>query len=95
MVCPAIWGAVRTTNDTARCIILFWCLFAFIAVGFEHSIATMTLFSAALFSEHAQAVSLAGAAHTLVWVTLGNTFPGAISMGLGYWLAAGRPVAKE
>ena len=95
LVCLAIWGAARTTNDTAKCIIIFWCLFAFIAAGFEHSIANMTLFSVALFSEHAQAVSLAGAARNLVWVTLGNTFSGAIFMGLGYWLAAGRPVAKE
>jgi len=95
LVCLAIWGAARTNNDTAKCIIIFWCLFAFIATGFEHSIANMTLFAVALFSEHPEAVSLAGAARNLVWVTLGNTFSGAILMGLGYWVAAGRPVTKE
>jgi len=79
----------------AKCMIIFWCLFAFIATGFEHSIANMTLFSVALFSEHPETVSLAGAARNLVWVTLGNTFSGAIFMGLGYWLAAGRPKTKE
>jgi nitrite transporter NirC len=92
LVCLAIWGAARTDNDTAKCIIIFWCLFAFIATGFEHSIANMTLFSVALFSEHPETVSLAGAARNLVWVTLGNTFSGAIFMGFGYWVAAGRPI---
>ena len=95
LVCLAIWGAARTKNDMAKCMIIFWCLFAFIATGFEHSIANMTLFSVALFSEHPETVSLAGAARNLVWVTLGNTFSGAIFMGFGYWLAAGRPKTKE
>jgi len=95
LVCLAIWGASRTDNDAAKCIIIFWCLFAFIASGFEHSVANMTLFSVAMLSEHPETVSLAGAARNLVWVTLGNTFSGAILMGLGYWVAAGRPVTKE
>ena len=95
LVCLAIWGAARTTNDTAKCIIIFWCLFAFIAAGFEHSVANMTLFSVALFSQHPETVSLAGAARNLVWVTLGNMFSGTIFMGIGYWLAAGRPGSKK
>ena len=95
LVCLAIWGAARTANDTAKCIIIFWCLFAFIAAGFEHSVANMTLFSVALFSEHPETISLTGAARNLVWVTLGNTFSGAIFMGFGYWLAAGRPGSKK
>ena len=95
LVCLAIWGAARTTNDAAKCIIIFWCLFAFIASGFEHSVANMTLFSVALFSEHPDVISVAGAARNLIWVTLGNAFSGAIFMGVGYWLAAGSPVMKE
>ena len=62
LVCLAIWGASRTENDTAKCLIIFWCLFAFIASGFEHSVANMTLFSVALLSDHAATVSLSGAA---------------------------------
>jgi nitrite transporter NirC len=95
LVCLAIWGAARTENDTAKCLIIFWCLFAFIASGFEHSVANMTLFSVALLSEHPDTVSLLGAARNLFWVTLGNTFAGAIFMGLGYWIAAGRPVVQS
>ena len=91
LVCLAIWSASRTKNDTAKCVIIFWCLYAFIAAGFEHSVANMTLFSVALFSEHSESVSLIGAARNLMWVTLGNTIAGSLIMGAGYWLAAGRP----
>ena len=95
LVCLAIWGAARTDNDAAKCIIIFWCLFAFIAAGFEHSVANMTVFSVALFSEHPEGVSFVGAAHNLVWVTLGNAVAGAVLMGLGYWLVAGRPRIED
>ncbi len=95
LVCLAIWSASRTENDTAKCVIIFWCLFAFIASGFEHSVANMTVFSIALLSDHAEAVSLTGAARNLLWVTAGNTFAGTILMGLGYWVAAGRPVDQS
>lgn len=91
LVCLAIWMAARTTNDTAKCIMIFWCLYAFIAAGFEHSVANMTIFAVALFSDHGPAVTYAGAAHNLLWVTIGNTLSGALFMGLGYWVAGGRP----
>src|SRR3972149_914022 len=34
LVCLALWMSVRTNNDTAKCIVIFWCLYAFIASGF-------------------------------------------------------------
>lgn len=92
LVCLAIWGASRTDNDTAKCVIIFWCLFAFIAAGFEHSVANMTLFTVALLSDHPDTVSYTGAFRNLFWVTLGNIVSGTVFMGLGYWIAAGRPV---
>jgi len=89
LVCPAIWTAARTTNDTAKCILIFWCLFAFIASGFEHSVANMTIFAVALLSEHPDAVTYVGAARNLLWVTIGNAISGALIMGWGYWSWAG------
>jgi len=91
LVCLALWTSTRTKNDTAKCILIFWCLFAFIAAGFEHSVANMTVFSLALLSEHSDKISILGAAHNLIWVTIGNTISGAIIMGYGYWLIAGSP----
>src|ERR1051326_1253573 len=31
----AIWTSARMTNDTAKCIVIFWCLYAFIAPALE------------------------------------------------------------
>ncbi len=79
----------RTTNDAAKAIVIFWSLFAFIASGFEHSVANMTLFSIALLGEHPETVSLFGMVYNLFWVTLGNLFSGSVFMALGYWLYSG------
>ena len=62
---------------------IFWCLYAFIAAGFEHSVANMNVFSVALLSDFPEEISLAGAAHNLIFVTLGNTFAGVGIMGYG------------
>src|SRR4051812_21786502 len=35
LVCLAIWMAARMTSDAAKCIAIFWCLFAFIGSGYE------------------------------------------------------------
>lgn len=91
LVCLAIWTSARTTNDTAKCIVIFWCLFAFIAAGFEHSVANMTIFAVALLSEHPDTVTLTGAMRNLLWVTIGNAISGAGVMGIGYWFVCGRP----
>src|SRR5262249_61370825 len=42
LVCLAIWVSARMTSDAAKCIAIFWCLFAFIGSGVEHSVANMT-----------------------------------------------------
>jgi nitrite transporter len=87
LVCLAIWTSARTTSDAAKCILIFWCLFAFIASGFEHSVANMTVFSVALLGNHPATVSFGGMAYNLLWVTIGNIIGGAGFVGIGYWLA--------
>ena len=64
---------------------IFWCLFAFISSGYEHSVANMTLLSLALMLPHGTAVSIMGLAHNLVIVTIGNLAGGAIFLALPYW----------
>jgi nitrite transporter NirC len=91
LVCLAIWTSARMTSDAAKCIVIFWCLYAFIASGFEHSIANMTLLSIALLAPHPPTVTLGGMGWNLVWVTLGNIVSGAGIMGVGYWAASRTP----
>ena len=91
LVCLAIWTSARMTNDTAKCIAIFWCLYAFIASGFEHSVANMTLLSIALLAPHPETVTLGGLGWNLLWVTIGNAVAGAGLMGIGYWAASRTP----
>jgi nitrite transporter NirC len=92
LVCLAIWMSARIASESARMIAIAWCLFAFIATGFEHSIANMTIFGVALLSEHPETVTWSGMAWNLTWVTLGNTIAGAVFMAGAYWVASGRAV---
>jgi nitrite transporter NirC len=87
LVCLALWTSARATSDSAKCILIFWCLFAFIACGFEHSVANMTIFSVALLGNHPPSVSLGGMFYNLVWVTLGNAIAGAMFVAGAYWHA--------
>lgn len=94
LVCLALWTSARTDNDTAKCILIFWCLFAFIASGFEHSVANMTVFTLALLGDPAPGVTLSGAAYNLFWVSIGNAISGAVLMGVGYWAASGETASR-
>ena len=89
LVCLAIWMSKRTDSDAAKCSIIFWCLFGFIASGYEHSVANMTIFSLAILAEGNSLISVGDAMYNLFWVTIGNVIGGAIFMGVGYWLASG------
>lgn len=90
LVCLAIWSAARAKDDAGKAIMIFWCLFAFIASGYEHSVANMTVFAIALLAPHPDTITLAGAAYNLSFVTLGNVIAGVVFMGGAYFLANGK-----
>ncbi|WP_254557299.1 formate/nitrite transporter family protein, partial [Salmonella enterica] len=54
LVCLSIWMAIRT-EGTAKFLAIWWCLLAFIASGYEHSVANMTLFALSWFGHHSDA----------------------------------------
>ena len=72
LVCLAIWCSFRCKSDAGKLIMVFWCLFAFIVCGFEHSVANMTQLTVALLDPAGQAVSIGGYFYNLVTVTIGN-----------------------
>lgn len=88
LVCLAVWTASRTTSDAAKILLIFWCLFAFIGSGFEHSIANQSLLGLALFLPHEAGVSWAGFAWNQTWVIAGNIGGGGVFVGGLYWLAS-------
>lgn len=85
LVCLSVWCFYKLKEETAKLIMIFWCLFAFITSGYEHSIANMTLLSIALMIPHSADISIAGAVYNLVGATLGNFVGGAIFVGASYW----------
>lgn len=87
LVCLALWTSSRTKSDATKCILIFWCLFAFISSGYEHSIANMTLLSMSLFSPHSAMVSWFGFTRNLFYVTLGNIVGGSFFVGALYCIA--------
>lgn len=86
LVCLAIWCSFKMKEETGKLIMIFWCLFAFITTGFEHSVANMTLLSIGLFIPHTAAVSLSGFIYNLSFVTLGNMIGGALVLAIPYYL---------
>jgi nitrite transporter NirC len=88
LVCLAVWTALRVKDDTAKLGMIFWCLFAFIGAGFEHSVANMTLLGISLFSPHDARINWGGFVHNLVPVTLGNIVGGALVVGAAYHYVA-------
>ena len=89
LVCLAVWMGMRAKDETARLVLIFWCLFAFIGAGFEHSVANMTLLAIGMFLPHdPAALSWLGFARNLAIVTAGNVAGGALLIALPYWFVA-------
>ncbi len=89
LVCLGVWCTLRMKSEAGKLIMIFWCLYAFVAAGFEHSVANMTLLTLALLQPHGADVTIAGMGTNLLWVTLGNIVGGAVFVGGAYWLATG------
>lgn len=88
LVCLASWCAYRCKSESGKLIMIFWCLFAFITCGFEHSVANMTLLTIALIEPFDAAVSLSGYFYNIITVTLGNMFGGIIFLAVPYFIIA-------
>ncbi|MEK8132863.1 formate/nitrite transporter family protein [Paenibacillus filicis] len=84
-VCLAIWTSLRAKSETAKLILIWWMLYGFIASGYEHSVANMTVLSLALALPHPETISMAGWFHNMIPVTLGNIVGGALFVGAVYW----------
>ncbi len=91
LVCLALWTSSRTKSDAAKCILIFWCLFAFISSGYEHSVANMTLLGMSLFFQHGDMISWLGFSKNLFYVTMGNIIGGAFFVGALYCFASPKP----
>lgn len=90
LVCLGVWCATRLKSESGKLIMIFWCLFAFITSGYEHSIANMTLLTVGLLSPMGAAVSVGGYFYNLAVVTLGNMLGGIFLVALPYHIISKR-----
>lgn len=85
LVCLAVWLCVAAHSVTDRILAIIFPISAFVALGFEHSVANMYFIPLGMLIG-ADGVTLAGLFANLVPVTLGNIAGGSVFVALVYWL---------
>lgn len=85
LVCLAVWLCFAARTVPGKVYAIVFPISAFVALGFEHSVANMYLIPVGVLAG-AEGVSLADIAHNLFAVTLGNIVGGAGLVSLVYWL---------
>ena len=94
LVCLGVWMAARMKDETAKILMIWWCMFTFITCGFEHSIANMCgLMLGLLLPHEGMKITLEGYGYNLALATLGNIIGGAVFVAGVYWM--GSPKARE
>jgi nitrite transporter len=93
LVCLGVWMAARVKSETARILLIWWCMFTFITSGYEHSVANMCGLLLGLFLPHPETVTWAGYGYNLALATAGNIVGGAVFVAGLYW--AGSPKARS
>jgi formate/nitrite transporter len=90
LVCLAVWLCFAAHDVGSKVLAIVFPISAFVALGFEHSIANMYLIPIGWLAGSAT-VTLAGFAANLVPVTLGNVVGGGVFVAAVYWLVYLRP----
>ncbi len=101
LVCLAVWLTYSARTVTGKVLVIVPPIAAFVAAGFEHSIANMFFLPVGLmvkalapdtFWQAIQMVpadfaglTVTGAIHNIVPVTIGNVIGGGVFVGIVYW----------
>jgi formate/nitrite transporter len=99
LVCMAVWMAMAGRSVVDKAVAIVLPISAFVAAGFEHSIANMYIIplamlikaSAAAVPAGTEAITWAGFAGNLVPVIAGNLVGGSVLVALVYWTIYLRP----
>lgn len=87
LVCMAVWLSYSGRSVTDHILAVVGPITAFVALGFEHSVANMYFIPLGLLlaDQPDAALSIAGMARNLVPVTLGNIVGGSLLVAAIYW----------
>ena len=93
LVCMAIWMALAGRSVVDKAVAIVFPISAFVAAGFEHSIANMYFIPMGMLlkvsggiGSNVDAVSWSGMVSNLVPVILGNLIGGSVLVGLVYYV---------
>jgi len=86
LVCLAVWGTMASTSTAGKILAIFWPITAFVALGFEHSIANMFLIPHGMLCG-ADVTIAQMMMNNIVPVTLGNVFAAAVFVAGLHWRA--------
>jgi len=98
LVCLAVWIAMAGHGATDKIVAIVFPISAFVAAGFEHSIANMYVIPLGILlaeAEHAAVLNWGGLVSNLVPVTLGNIAGGSLLVATVYYLIYRRALAKS
>jgi formate/nitrite transporter len=95
LVCLAVWLAMGGRSVTDKILAILFPITAFVAIGFEHSIANWFLLPFGLTLDKQGIVSVAGVAQNLIAVSAGNIVGGTILVAGVYWVAYSRGERKQ
>ena len=92
LVCLAVWMALAGRSVVDKAVAIVVPVSAFVAAGFEHSVANMYFMSLAMLLQHdsapatADAITWLGFLNNMAPVLLGNIIGGSVLVGLVYHL---------
>lgn len=106
LVCLAVWLTYSARSNIDKAVAIVFPITAFVASGFEHSVANMYFIPLGLFVKHEKNVTALDTmrsvdlskltwgdffARNLLPVTIGNIAGGALMVGIVYWFVYLRP----
>jgi formate/nitrite transporter len=87
LVCLAVWLAMGGRSVADKILAIIFPITAFVAIGFEHSIANWFFLPLGMVLDTQGVVPLAGVALNLAAVTAGNIAGGTLLVAAVYWIA--------
>ena len=84
LVCLAWWQAHSAQDTGSKMLAVWWPVFTFTAIGFEHSVANMFYISIGLL-EGATPTASDALVNNLIPVTIGNFLGGGVLLGVVQW----------
>jgi len=84
LVNVAIWQSARVQDGAGKILAIWFPIFAFVAIGFEHSIANMWAIPTGIIASN-YAITWSQFFHNVVPVTFGNAVGGFLFVAFYYW----------